>query len=81
MKEDSKIEAKRSRGTLLPIDEPVVEDIPIGMATNNRNHTDKNRYNLHYMLILFTLFLKNVCPVYTFSVKKCLSTIVKLEVL
>ena len=41
--EDAKIEAKRSRGTLLPIDVPVVPDVPVGAATDNRNHSDKNR--------------------------------------
>ena len=37
------IETKRARGTLLPHEEPVVEDIPVGAVQRSRNHSDKNR--------------------------------------
>ena len=40
---DAKVEAKRYRGTLLPHEEPVREEIPVGQQQRSRNHSDANR--------------------------------------
>ena len=39
----AKIEAKRSRGTLLPMDVPVEENVQIGEDDGKLHHSDKNR--------------------------------------